>query len=148
RAAVGAWVRATASTGTSPTSFTAAAAPTLSASPSAAELTMPVTSRSITPPLTWNASTAASVPRCSQSPRSLRVVVVDPGGAHGDQPDTALGAGGEVVAGALRRQPVRRAVHGLHRRHHQPVAHRHRADPTRLQQVGEPAGHRYRSSSV
>ena len=83
-----------------------------------------------------------------QSARSLGVVVVDPGGAHGDQPDAALGAGGEVVAGALRRQPVRRAVHGLHRRHHQPVAHRHRADPARLQQMGEPAGHRYRSSSV
>jgi hypothetical protein len=31
----------------------------------------------------------------------------------------------------LRRQAIRRAVHGLHRRHHQPVAQRHSADPAR-----------------
>ena len=72
-----------------------------------------------------------------QSARRLGVVMVDPGGAHGDQADAALGAGGEVVAGALRRQPVRRAVHRLHRRHHQPVAQRHRADPARRQQMWE-----------
>ena len=70
-----------------------------------------------------------------QSARRLGVVGVDPGGAHGDQPDAALGPRGEIVAGAFRRQPVRRAVHGLHRRHHQPVAQRHRADLARLQQV-------------
>jgi hypothetical protein len=33
----------------------------------------------------------------------LGLAVVDPGGAHGDQPDTALGTRGEVVAGAFRR---------------------------------------------
>ena len=32
---------------------------------------------------------------------SLRVLVVDPGGAQRDQADPTLGAGGEVVAGAL-----------------------------------------------
>ncbi len=52
----------------------------------------------------------------------LGMVVVDSGGAHGDQADAALGPCGEVVDGPLRRQAVRRAVHGLHRRHHQPVA--------------------------
>ena len=55
----GVGIRPTAITGTSTTCLTAAAAPTLSPSPSSAALTIPVTRRSITPPLTWKASILA-----------------------------------------------------------------------------------------
>ena len=40
-------------------------------------------------------------------------------------------AGREVVDGPVRRQPLGRAVHGLHRGHDDPVADRHGADPAR-----------------
>ena len=70
-----------------------------------------------------------------QTAGSLRVLIVDTGGAQRDQPDTALSAGGEVVPSAFRRQPVRGSVHRLHGRHDDPVAHRHGADPSRRQQV-------------
>ena len=72
-----------------------------------------------------------------QSAGCLGVVMVDTRCADGDQADAALGPGGEIVAGLLRREPVRRSVHRLHRRHHQPVAQRHRADLARLQQMWE-----------
>jgi hypothetical protein len=38
----------------------------ISSSPSSAPLTMPVTSRSMTPPLTWNASTLAATKSIAQ----------------------------------------------------------------------------------
>jgi hypothetical protein len=87
-----------------------------------------------------------------QTTGSLGVLIVDSGGAQRDQADPAFGAGGEIVAGALWRQPVRGAVHRLHKSHDHPIADRHGADPSRRQQMREAGVHRqtyaYRSASV
>src|SRR5690606_17366222 len=77
-----------------------------------------------------------------QATGGLRVLVVDAGGADGDQADPAGRARGEVGPGPLRGQALGGAVQRLHRRHDQPVAQLHRADPAGREQVREPSGSR------